>query len=60
MARTTDRRSHLGATASIQDYPEFQLKDELFHPGEGSVVNSFGKQYTRRKKPTGAAKPISG
>jgi hypothetical protein len=34
-----------------QDYPKFQLEDELFSRPGGSVVDAFyGQQYSRRKK----------
>jgi hypothetical protein len=34
-----------------QDYPEFQLEDELFSRLGGSVVDAFyGRQFSRRKK----------
>jgi hypothetical protein len=41
-------------------YPDFKLEDELFHQGEGSVMDSFHRQYTRRRKPTKDQEPISG
>jgi hypothetical protein len=34
-----------------EDYPKFQLEDELFRHSGGNVVDSFfGKQYSHRKK----------
>jgi hypothetical protein len=37
-------------------FPSFQLEDELFHNGEGSVVDAFiDKQYQRRSKQAAAA-----
>jgi hypothetical protein len=37
-------------------FPSFQLEDELFHKGGGSVVAAFiGKQYQRRPKQATAA-----
>jgi hypothetical protein len=40
--------------------PEFKLQDELFRQGGGSVMDSFHRQYTRRRKPTKDQGPISG
>jgi hypothetical protein len=33
-----------------EDHQEFQLEDELFRQEGGSVVDSFGQKYSRRKK----------
>jgi hypothetical protein len=42
-------------------YPEFQLEDELFRQGGGSVMDFFfHRQYMRRRKPTKDQGAISG
>jgi hypothetical protein len=33
-----------------EDFPDFQLEDELFHQAGGSVVDSFGSKYYRKNK----------
>jgi hypothetical protein len=45
-----------------EEYPDFQLGDELLRRQGGSVVDFFfGKQYNRRKKkPTSVEELISG
>jgi hypothetical protein len=44
------------------DHQEFQLEGELFHQEGGSVVDSGGQKYSRRKKkvPMATGEPISG
>jgi hypothetical protein len=39
-----------------EDFPAFQLEDELFRQAGGSVVDAiFGKKYSRKKNKEGAA-----
>jgi hypothetical protein len=41
-----------------EDCPEFQLEDELFRQGGGSVIDMFfGKKYVRRPKKDSANSP---
>jgi hypothetical protein len=50
-----------GATGQFKEtYLEFKLEDELFCQGGGSVMDSFHKQYTCRRKPIKDQWPISG
>jgi hypothetical protein len=42
-------------------YPDFELENELFHHGGGSVMNSFfHRQYTHRSMPSKGKEAISG
>jgi hypothetical protein len=44
-----------------EGFADFELEDELFRQGGGSVVDTFlHKQYLPRKRPTKGKEPISG
>jgi hypothetical protein len=37
-----------------ESYSDFELEDELFHQGGGSVMDSFHKQYTQEEAHQGS------
>jgi hypothetical protein len=41
-------------------YPAFELEDELFRHGGGSVMDSFHHQYSRRSRTSKGKESISG